>query len=235
VVGNTGNLIVRRFTIIELLVVVAILMILMAVTLPSLAQAKRQGRRVSCLNNTRQLGLATTLYADDHDGRLPARTDNSPDGSEAMYATAPFYSNGASEDHRNWLAPYLCSAWPSPILYCPSSPVTADDWWPISFPVSKYWRGRYHFASHSLSSHYGTWMASWAPPTRITDEPTIPLWTDITRLHHLTMWGHTNHHDGTRHVGGNAVRIDGSAGWTRGKDWIPMWGWAEHADYTVGD
>jgi type II secretory pathway pseudopilin PulG len=62
---------------IELLVVIAIIALLAALLLPALASAKERARRVSCLNRIKQFILATHLYADDHEQRLPkAQTDN---------------------------------------------------------------------------------------------------------------------------------------------------------------
>jgi prepilin-type N-terminal cleavage/methylation domain-containing protein/prepilin-type processing-associated H-X9-DG protein len=59
------------FTLVELLVVIAILAILASLLLPSLARAKSKGQQVFCLNNLRQIALATMLYADDFDDSLP--------------------------------------------------------------------------------------------------------------------------------------------------------------------
>jgi prepilin-type N-terminal cleavage/methylation domain-containing protein/prepilin-type processing-associated H-X9-DG protein len=59
------------FTLVELLVVIAMIGILSALLLPALNRARNRAQAVGCLSNTRQLGLAWTLYADDHEGRLP--------------------------------------------------------------------------------------------------------------------------------------------------------------------
>jgi prepilin-type N-terminal cleavage/methylation domain-containing protein/prepilin-type processing-associated H-X9-DG protein len=55
------------FTVVELLVTAAIVGILSAILLPALSQGKGSARRVQCIDNLRQLGVATRLYWDDHD------------------------------------------------------------------------------------------------------------------------------------------------------------------------
>lgn len=61
------------FTLVELLVVMAVVAILAAILLPALAAAKERTRPIVCLNNLKQIGVAINLYANDHeDFLLPA-------------------------------------------------------------------------------------------------------------------------------------------------------------------
>jgi prepilin-type N-terminal cleavage/methylation domain-containing protein/prepilin-type processing-associated H-X9-DG protein len=66
------HLVGRAFTLVELLVVIAVIAILAALLLPALDRANSKAWRVQCLNNQRQLSLAWHTYSDDNQGRLPA-------------------------------------------------------------------------------------------------------------------------------------------------------------------
>ena len=62
----------NSFSLIELLVVIAVIALLASLLLPALTNAREFARRIKCVSNLRQIGLAITMYADDYDGWLPS-------------------------------------------------------------------------------------------------------------------------------------------------------------------
>jgi len=99
-IGITG------FTLIELLVVIAIIAILAAMLLPALSKAKSKAQRINCLNNTKQFGIGSQMYADDDDQR-------------ALTGVANF-----GDDDLNWLYPAYVPAIKS--FNCPSTRHTIE-------------------------------------------------------------------------------------------------------------
>ncbi len=80
------------FTLIEVLVVLAIVAMLVGILLPTLASARTSARSVTCLSQMKQIGAATLLYAQDHQNQLP-RSSHSALAHRVMpwgYALCPY-------------------------------------------------------------------------------------------------------------------------------------------------
>jgi len=73
------------FTLIELLVVISVIVLLMALLLPSLSRARKQARAVVCQNTCRNWGVISTVYTGENDGRLMYTSQIWPMGPE-VYA-----------------------------------------------------------------------------------------------------------------------------------------------------
>src|SRR6476469_6362896 len=91
------------FTLIELLVVIAIIAILAAILFPVFAQARDKARQSACLSNTKQIGTAITLYAQDYDETLPEYWD---DPAGESHNKAPTNPNPLGYWH-NQIQPYV--------------------------------------------------------------------------------------------------------------------------------
>ncbi len=103
----------RGFTLIELLVVIAIIAILAAILFPVFAKAREKARQITCLSNTKQMGLAWLQYAQDYDERvLPwsASGYSDPHGDATIKVNAFIWDR--------LLQTYMKS---EAILHCPNS------------------------------------------------------------------------------------------------------------------
>ena len=89
----------RGFTLIELTVVISIIAILASILFPLFARARETARRSTCASNLQQIGGALNMYAQNYDGRYPAK--NNEFGLLYSYASNQdiFYCPSDSADH----------------------------------------------------------------------------------------------------------------------------------------
>jgi prepilin-type N-terminal cleavage/methylation domain-containing protein/prepilin-type processing-associated H-X9-DG protein len=99
----------KGFTLIELLVVIAIIAILAAILFPVFARAREKARQTSCLSNVKQLTLATMMYSQDYDERLPGTyLTNSTAWMTRVY---PYIMSGTTS---GTAGVFTCPSWPGP-------------------------------------------------------------------------------------------------------------------------
>lgn len=109
----------RAFTLVELLMGIALIALLAALLLPAIGRTREKSGAALCLNNLRQWGLATHLFANDNEDFLP--TDGAPNGTSTTagwyidlprslgiptYPEMPWRTNAAIEPGRSiWICP----------------------------------------------------------------------------------------------------------------------------------
>jgi len=145
------NLIQRRgtrsFTLIELLVVIAIIAILAAVLLPALGKAKAQAQSAACINSLRQISVATRLYADDHDDRVPPVVLKV--GEYWYHHLAPYMGDSQYKSRPAERVQGVMR-----ILICPSTtrakpdPLPSEGWWGTA---TKTWRALESEGSYGMN------------------------------------------------------------------------------------
>lgn len=120
------------FSLVELLVVVAIIGILIALLLPAVQSARESGRRVQCQNNLHQLGLAILNLAAAHNDALPPDGwDTSPLTCWAAYVLPQIECNGLEKQYDFTVSfdnvkQQAAVGTIIPTFICPSAPPAAD-------------------------------------------------------------------------------------------------------------
>ena len=117
-----------RLTLIELLIVIAIIAILAGMLLPALNKARESGRSASCMNNLKSITGTALLYAGDNHDFMPPASGNAGDGSTWVCPREPWISSDFV--HCFWVyttSRYAGEQWtggqaPAKIYQCPSEP-----------------------------------------------------------------------------------------------------------------
>jgi prepilin-type N-terminal cleavage/methylation domain-containing protein len=139
----------RAFTLIEVLVVIAIIALLASLLVPVLCCATEKGRRTDCLNNLRQVNLAVRFYAEDYADSLPVLPFPNP------------YPNGIGAFYKQLVKGYLGLTGPaSPaekVFICPSDPVICNQ---IGHAFTSYTFNGYEVGSGAIERITGQKLSS---------------------------------------------------------------------------
>jgi prepilin-type N-terminal cleavage/methylation domain-containing protein/prepilin-type processing-associated H-X9-DG protein len=198
----------RAFTLIELLVVISIIGLLMGVSVSALSRARANAKRVKCLANVRQLGVALRLYADSHEGRVPPRDYDA--GAIWVDRLAMLYADAA-------------------LLHCPADGRRSEQSYLMNGFID-------YFVAHDFSgdwdAFFGTYKDGGFESLRLDqipkpsetivfgerrsdsdDDAYMDIWPAQYGSDHLTEVAHNKHRSGgnERSGGSNYAFVDGSA------------------------
>ena len=218
--GGAGQ---SGFTLIELLVVIGIIAVLAALLLPALAGAKERARRIQCINNLRQIGVATIAYGNDNNGNI-IKVRQQPGSSPATFVQNAI--NPADADAFISMSVGISTNGAS-IWTCPNRPTlplfdTTYNQWDIGY---QYFGGMTNWNNQPVGN-----MPSFSPVNLGRSKPWWVIaadcvvecengWGQPTTLYAVQSYPdlppHRKGSSGNFPAGGNEVFVDGSAQWIK--------------------
>ncbi|MBN1347622.1 MAG: prepilin-type N-terminal cleavage/methylation domain-containing protein [Phycisphaerae bacterium] len=166
----------RAFTLIELLVVVAIIALLISILLPSLSRAREMARASVCSSNMRQLYMAWTYYAQDHNGTICPGRDYSIISVNLGY-TYRFWGGGWTLDGKfkpqgGFLYNYGKNM---EVRVCPSWPRDKDNTGSLGIGYN------YQYLTDGSGTRGETWTWTWVKESDIQRPASTVLFADVAR------------------------------------------------------
>jgi prepilin-type N-terminal cleavage/methylation domain-containing protein/prepilin-type processing-associated H-X9-DG protein len=141
------------FTLIELLVVIAIIAILAAILFPVFAQAREKARSISCLSNTKEIGLAEQMYTQDYDELVPLNNQNW--AGQGWFSVPKYPGYSFLNTWESLLEPYMKNYG---IWVCPSASTTTGLYAGYDYSPSSPWTSGPNAgsiqAAYTLNNYY---------------------------------------------------------------------------------
>lgn len=128
----------KKFTLIELLIVIAIIAILASMLLPALNRAREKARSINCVGNLNTVMKLQTLYADDNDDIIICYTTDSRPYAKHLYWTG--YTTEA-------MTPFFCPGTPKALCDKPILPG-------LTGTAQYYTYGIYNYRSDGAGAYY---------------------------------------------------------------------------------
>jgi len=187
------NSIRHGFTLVELLVVIAVISLLLSILVPSLGKARSMAKRTVCASNLRQIDLAVRLYLNAYDDTYPCAQD--------PVSMGPFYCLWMGRGWRSFVEPYLSRNIdvnnPS-VLFCPEDLTPEEKYESTSYAYSMAF---YHSPQQidAMDDKSDTW-SSFPPETPSISQRSF----DVVKPYGKIIIGEWN---------SNHLRIDDDEGW----------------------